>query len=61
MTRKQVLNLIRQDELTRYRNAEFASAVESAKSAFDAYWAGSATASIARDVAAGRLVAVNAK
>ncbi|WP_166297106.1 hypothetical protein [Bradyrhizobium sp. 2S1] len=61
MTKHQALDLIRRDELARYRNTEYATARDSAKTALDAYWAGSAVASIARDVAAGRVVTVNAK
>jgi hypothetical protein len=61
MSYQRAINLIRTEELRRYRDAEYAAAVKEAPNALAAYWAGSATASIARDVAAGRVVTINAK
>jgi hypothetical protein len=47
-------------ELTNTRHAEFAAAKAASRSALEAYWAGSATASVLRDYQAGRVTTVKA-
>jgi hypothetical protein len=47
-------------ELKAARKAEYEAAVKSAKDSFEAYWAGSASASVARDYRAGRFVTIRA-
>jgi hypothetical protein len=53
--------VVDQDMLARIRAGEYAAEVKAAPDAFTAYWAGSITASVARDVRAGRVVTINAK
>jgi hypothetical protein len=47
-------------ELTTVRAAEHDAAVAATNDSFAAYWAGSATASVARDYRAGRFVTIRA-
>jgi hypothetical protein len=48
-----------QATLTEIRNIEAVQAIAAAPSAFDTYWAGSASASISRDVKANRVKVIN--
>lgn len=43
------------NEIRSQREAEYAAAVKNAKSALEVYWAGSVSASVARDYKAGRV------
>lgn len=43
------------------KQAEYLAAKAASKSALEAYWAGSATTSVARDYEAGRVVVIKAK
>ena len=43
------------NEIRQQREAEYAVAVKNVKSALEAYWAGSVSASVARDYKAGRV------
>lgn len=48
-----------QATLTEIRNVEAMQAIATAPSAFESYWAGSAAASVSRDVKAGRVTVIN--
>jgi len=49
------------DELKAARKAETDAAVAATRTAFEAYWAGSASASVLRDYQAGRVTTIKTK
>lgn len=62
MTAQETLNrLAARRSTTKARKAEYEAAKASTTSAFAAYWAGSATASVLRDYQAGRVTTIKTK